>query len=257
MTKLVILPCHSIWKPGPTLGDSRQEWSLASFQVEGNDHLSFKEHITRSLDYLRSDPDAYLVISGGQTKRELGPVSESLSYYLLAQALLKEESIELNNRITTEEFARDSFENVIFLICRYYEIFGKYPDSITIIGFEFKRIRFLDYHMQALKWPSSNVEYIGNLPNPDLVRDQRQKYFEDLEASEFKHAVEHFKADKFGTKSPLIEKKLSRNPFSRSHGYEISNPLLAPFLRAIRNRTQEEDDKIMLKLEGAPWIQGK
>lgn len=124
---LIILPCHSIWTPGATLGELRDEWSLVSFQIEGYDHLCFKDHILKSLNILEQDKDATLIISGGQTKQESGPISEALSYYQLATKLTND--IELVQRINTEEFARDSFENVLFLLCRYFELHEAYPEK--------------------------------------------------------------------------------------------------------------------------------
>lgn len=57
---------------------------------------------------------------------------------MLAKELFKNDEELILERISTETFARDSFENVVFLICRFYEIFGTYPERITIVGFEFK-----------------------------------------------------------------------------------------------------------------------
>ncbi|EMG47771.1 hypothetical protein SBY92_005116 [Candida maltosa Xu316] len=251
---LIILPCHSIWKPGPTLGDSRDEWYLVDFQIEGYDHLSFKQQIQTSLKELAKDPDSYLIISGGETKREAGPISESLSYYLLAAQLCKDPS--LLSRISTEVFARDSFENVIFSICRYYELFGQYPEKITIVGFEFKRERFITHHLnEALLFPTSNVVYIGNSPDPkDLNEEQVKEYFEDLQASEYKFAVQHFQKDWYGNNGGLVKKKINRNPFNRFHGYTQSNPKLSRFLSAIHDQSDMQNESIRELLLHMPWI---
>ena len=72
--------------------------------------------------------ESYLIISGGETKLDAGPISESLSYYLLASKLCQND-LSILSRVSTEVFARDSFENVIFLICRYYELFATYPEN--------------------------------------------------------------------------------------------------------------------------------
>lgn len=236
---LIILPCHSVWKPGETLGELREEWSLVSFQIEGYDHLCFKDQIRKSLDLLENDQHATLIISGGQTKKESGPVSEALSYYQLATKLANKP--EVLERTTTEEFARDSFENVIFLICRYYELHKAYPEKITVVGFEFKRRRFLDNHLKQALLFSKNVHYVGNSPNPkDLDKEGQEAYFQDLEQLEYKHAVQHFEKDWYGIGSPLLEKKKTRNPFNRQHGYGQSNPQLAAFLGAISDQGSQE-----------------
>jgi hypothetical protein len=38
------------------------------------------------------------------------------------------------DRVQTEEFARDSFENLLFSICRFRQVSQKYPERITIVG---------------------------------------------------------------------------------------------------------------------------
>jgi hypothetical protein len=37
-------------------------------------------------------------------------------------------------RTGTEEHARDSLENVLFSICRFYELTGHFPHNITVVS---------------------------------------------------------------------------------------------------------------------------
>lgn len=232
MDELIILPCHSIWHGGETLGQSRSEWSLVPFQIEGEDHLCFIDHIRRSLDLLEKKANATLIISGGQTKPEI-QLSESQSYYNLAEAILPALIAKLADRISVEEFARDSMENVIFLMCRFFELHGQYPQRVTVVGFEFKRSRFLQHHFKALSYPPENVLYVGNSPTPP--EDIADAYFEDLNKSEYKYAVKLFEADWFGVGESLNSKKLSRNPFNRAHAFSESNPQLKAFFQELEN----------------------
>ena len=252
---LIILPCHSIWKPGYSFGLSRSEWKLASFQYAGYDHLCFKNHIENCIEILEKDDKALLIISGGQTDLNAGPVSESLSYYQLAKGLIKDKL--LLERVKTEEFARDSFENTIFLICRFFEIEKRYPLKITVVGFEFKKKRFLDLHLKkALGF--SNIFYVGNMPTPiDLDEEEKKQYFYDLERSEYDNSVKHFERDWYGRFFPLLDKKIKRNPFHKQHGYIQSNLHLESFLLAIgddankneatKNLTNEEVKSLLSK----------
>ncbi|EGW35081.1 uncharacterized protein SPAPADRAFT_132612 [Spathaspora passalidarum NRRL Y-27907] len=250
---LVLLPCHAIWKGGPTTGLARNEWHLVDFQIVGQDHLVFRDQILQSISILQQDPDAYVIISGGETKKQAGPMSEALSYYLLASELCKDETVL--SRIHTEVFARDSFENVIFSICRYYELFKMYPDKITIIGFEFKRVRFMTHHLQqALKYPLDKVDYIGHSPKPELSEQDTIEYFKDLEESEYKHAVKHFQSDWYGLADSLNKKKLARNPFNRYHGYIYSNPSLSDFLHAIQDGSTQTNELIRNLIDHNLWI---
>lgn len=252
-TKLVILPCHSIWQPGPSVGEDKREWTLAGFQHDGQDHFCFKEHVLRSLSILETEPQSYLIISGGQTKRECGPVSELYSYYQLAQCMRQGDDA-LFDRITTEEFARDSFENVIFLICRFFEIHGYYPVQVCVVGFEFKRARFVELHLKAaLRFAAANVEYIGNDLKPTAMSDgERDYYYKDLAASEAKYAYEPFSRDLYGLKPPLSAKRELRNPFSRFHGYADSNPALHDFMEGLVTHLPQDPSEALSP--NMPWM---
>lgn len=39
---------------------------------------------------------------------------------------------DLRQRALTEEHARDSFENLLFSVCRFRELTGMYPHNITV-----------------------------------------------------------------------------------------------------------------------------
>lgn len=256
-THLIILPCHSIWVPGPTLGISQDEWFLAPFQIEGKDHLCFREHIEISIAELANDPNSLLIISGGATKKEAGEVSEARSYFELAKLMFDKTSPFLQ-RIELEEYARDSFENVLFLICKFFESVGAYPTQITIVGFEFKRERFIKYHLsQALLFPESNIYYVGNSPDPtDLSKSERDDYFDSLSSSEYQFAVKHFQNDWYGLRNPLRSKRAARNPFGMSHDYAKSNAQLCEFLEALgRAGDGDEDDQQIRSLLKVPWIE--
>lgn len=230
---LVIVPGHGIWR-GTNKGEASEDWLLEPFQVEGHDHLYFIKHIETALRLADDDSEAIVMFSGGQTKRQAGCMSEAQSYYLLARELVNE--LELRNldesleRCHTEEYARDSFENVLFSIARFKEITGSYPERITIPGFEFKRERFMNHHFKALQFDLNNVAYIGLGPKPDYDEQSTQwlKYFDDLKKAEYKNAVSQFTKDPLGNGPVLGSKKKNRNPFNRQHGYLISCPELQP-----------------------------
>lgn len=73
----------------------------------------------------------------------------------------KSARILAEQHIFVEEFARDSYENLLFGIARFYEITGKYPKKITVVGFEYKRERFETIHRHAIRFPVSDFNYIG------------------------------------------------------------------------------------------------
>lgn len=56
-------------------------------------------------------------------------------------------------RMTTENFAMDSFENLLFSVARFREYTGKYPLRITVVGYGMKKSRFEELHAKAIRWP--------------------------------------------------------------------------------------------------------
>jgi hypothetical protein len=117
----------------------------------------------------------------------------------------------------TEEFARDSFENLLFGICRFAEVTGRYPDQVTFVSWEFKRRRF-DLHRAAIGWPEDRFRYAGANNPPHLDQALRAE-----EATE-----RLYLADPYSGREPLQSKRDSRNPFRRQHGYGSSCPELLP-----------------------------
>ncbi|SMN20215.1 similar to Saccharomyces cerevisiae YOR238W Putative protein of unknown function [Maudiozyma saulgeensis] len=268
-TKLIIVPCHSVWnfaEPSKSnskyhLGESQDQWSLAPFQYEGNDHISFIKHSLRAIVELINDIDDNIVIfSGSQTKLELGPMSEAQSYYFLTYKIiqywrnadelpknfdyeildyLKSISLYVDSiggdlaklfnprNISTEEFSLDSFDNLLFSIARFNEIFLNYPKDIKIVGFGFKEERFINYHAKAIDFPQNKINYVSIGPEPsDYTEEQLTEYFFNISKAENKNALNYFAKDWYGTCQPLRKKKDDRNPYNRTPQYEILNMLL-------------------------------
>jgi len=44
-------------------------------------------------------------------------------------------------RVTTEEFALDSYQNLLFAIARFREVVGDWPKKVTVVGYGMKRRR--------------------------------------------------------------------------------------------------------------------
>ncbi|CCF55813.1 hypothetical protein KAFR_0A03780 [Kazachstania africana CBS 2517] len=253
---LIIVPCHSIWNPFieqlNNYGQDSAHWYLAPFQFEGNDHLAFIKHGLKAIEILIEDlQNSLVILSGGQTKAAAGPISEAQSYYYLMSKLLhtyednnkrdalnfddetvsilnkistlmRDRNITLNNlfspqNITTEEFSLDSFDNLVFSIDRFHSVIDNYPREISIVGFGFKSKRFIFHHARAIDFPPNKINYIAIEPQPSYdSTDKLKAYYEELNVLENKNALSLFANDWYAIKSPLIDKKRSRNPFKRS-----------------------------------------
>lgn len=106
----------------------------------------------------------------GQT-RPSSTTTEAESYLRLAlSADLFQTAGSSFARVTTENYALDSFQNLLFSIARFREYTSRFPERITVVGYEFKRARFSDLHRVALRWPARKFEYIG--VNPGTQREQ-------------------------------------------------------------------------------------
>jgi len=121
-------------------------------------------------------------------------------------------------RTTTEEFATDSFQNLLFSICRFREVTGIYPKKISVVSYTFKQYRFQEMHASSIIWPPDQFEYIG-------VDPEESTGFNLAAATdgERKNAAVPFETDPYGCHSDtLVKKRMQRNPFMRTPPYELT-----------------------------------
>jgi len=203
LTSLVLVACHSVYTGLDfTHPEDASSWLLLDYQkVPGQTH-SFLKHIELGVAHAATDPRAMLLFSGGKTRRDAGPRAEAMGYWLVAEANGWFNHPLVRERAFTEEHARDSFENLLFGLCRYYELTGGYPESIVVVGYEFKRDRFIDLHREAIRWPAQRFEYIGT---PALTEDA---------ALGESRTVAAFDKDPYACSGELAAKRASRDPFA-------------------------------------------
>lgn len=91
---------------------------------------------------------AKLTRSGATRVQLTSPLSEGASYHRLAAArgLLTStgstsRDLPLSSRATTEEFALDSYENLLFSMARFREVTGHWPAHVTVVGYGMKQHR--------------------------------------------------------------------------------------------------------------------
>lgn len=202
---------------------------------------------TRGVAIAREDPEALLLFSGGQTRKSASPRSEAFGYYLVADhfnwwnvlhLVFVDESQSSSTsssepgishvriRAITEEYARDSLENLMFSMCRFREMTGHYPEKITLISFSFKRDRFENFHRKALRFPQERFSLIGIDPPEDAGFDLPRLQFWEKTA-----ALGPFKRDPCGCQSKdLLQKRKERNPFARTPPYQQTCPEMEELL---------------------------
>jgi len=220
---LVMVAGHSVFT-GANFEDADEAsapWILLSYQKKQLG--AYLNHIRTGVEIAAKNNEALLVFSGGETRISGGPRSEGQSYWWVADAhTWFGHGARVRDRAITEEHARDSFENLLFSVCRFREIVGRYPETITVVSFTFKRKRFETVHSEALRWPSSKFRYVG-MDMDDMALPK------DVHKFEYLNSLKHFKSDPYGCKGVLAEKKAQRNPFKR----QIPYPEGCPEIRAL------------------------
>lgn len=216
-THLILVACHAIYTGGPTAGSSSDEWLLAPFQHD--EAPTFIAHVRSALTLLCNPalPPALLIFSGSRTRAET-TTSEAQSYLNLAAdnaffGLGVSESI-LEQQIVLEERALDSFGNLIHGLIAFWRRVGTWPASVTIVGHEFKRARFLELHVPACGWPLEQVEYLGI--DPAYMCESEEKAWDACRTQEVlmgerERGYRLWKGDPLGEGEQLVSKRKIRN----------------------------------------------
>jgi len=214
---LVLVAGHAALKSSvteiPNTLESDEWWVLQPFQI--GEPPFYLEHIRRGIVLVTNNPLALLVFSGGRTRSDAGHWSEASTYYQIAVSRrwwipeeMQEKRKDVKERTVTEEFARDSFENLLFGICRFQQIVGSYPRIVTVVSWVFKATRF-DLHRAAIHFPAIQFRFDGLNEPIDLI---------GALAGERK-ALKSFIEYPFGSGGDLADKRAKRNPFKQQHDY--------------------------------------
>ncbi|KAG1716092.1 hypothetical protein ID866_1064 [Astraeus odoratus] len=229
---LIIVPGHAIWTGHKQEHVFDEEyWSLEDYQKGGGRISAFVDHIRQGASLAIEDENSLLIFSGGQT-RLLSTTTEAESYMRLALTLdlfggqPSSSSAFLSpfSRATTETYALDSFQNLLFSLARFHEVTGRYPSRITLVGYEMKRRRFEELHRAAVKFPVQSFQYIGI--EPQTIDSESTK----ARDGEFWNGYKPYTADLYGCHDFLLAKRRARNPFLRFHPYHTSAPELRGLL---------------------------
>ncbi|CAI0625484.1 unnamed protein product [Linum tenue] len=217
LKNLVMVAGHSIYTTS-SCGDADKEdsWFLEPYQKHPGQAATFLAHIQEGVENVAKDKQALLLFSGGETRKNAGPRSEAQSYWAVAESKKwfgNEDSVKW--RTLTEEHARDSFENLLFSVCRFKELTGTYPQNITVVSYDFKEERFAQLHRSSIRFPESNFFYSGTPASPAAKEA----------AAKGEALVRYqFLEDPYGCRGSLWRKKLGRDPFHRSIPYPNGCP---------------------------------
>jgi len=219
LRNLVMVAGHSVYTSASCGGTDREDsWFLEPYQRHPGQAATFVAHIKEGVDIAARDDGALLLFSGGETRKEAGPRSEAQSYWAIAESkgwFGNDDSVR--SRALTEEHARDSFENLLFSVCRFRELTGRYPQNITVVSYDFKEERFAQLHRTALGFPEGRFFFSGTPATP-AAREAALKGEAAVRAQ--------FLEDPYGCLGSLHMKRLKRDPFHRAIPYPDGCPEL-------------------------------
>lgn len=247
-THLIIVAGHSVLVSGDVENAARDDsvWWLYDYQRNRGLPQAIVSHIQAGIQLAKQDEKSLLVFSGGETRSRTGPETEGGSYFRVADALhlwdgrdifndnnngasnnVNTASTTVRARTSTEEYATDSFENLLFSICRFREVTGTYPTKITLVSFSFKRQRFETLHAGALQWPTSKFHYVGVDPPASTGFN-----LEESTEGERKNSLVPFQTDPYGCHTDILQqKRKERNPFQRTAPYPLTCPEMQVLLK--------------------------
>nr|XP_024378659.1 uncharacterized protein C57A10.07-like isoform X1 [Physcomitrium patens]PNR52128.1 hypothetical protein PHYPA_008502 [Physcomitrium patens] len=217
LQNLVIVDGHSVYTRSKCdNSEEENSWLLKPCQIHPGQADIFVNHIKAGVETAAGIEDALLLFSGGETTKDAGPRSEAQSYWNLAESkdwFGRRESMRW--RALTEEFARDSFENLLFSVCRFRELTGHYPTNITVVSCDLKQRRIMDLHRPALRFPESQFSFVGIQSSPTS---------KDAAINEESKVLNMFQEDPYGCRGELRKKRIYRDPFLRTPPYPVGCP---------------------------------
>jgi hypothetical protein len=144
-----------------------------------------------------------LIFSGGTTTKERVR-SEADGYQTVYLGLFGKVHAGIE-RHETEQYATDSYQNLLFSILRFRKLVGRYPEFVTVITHAFKEERFLTLHAPAIKWPVHRIRVQGINP-PFTLEELRE-----TENGEMERGFGRFEKDLYGVHDMLDGKRRARN----------------------------------------------
>lgn len=219
MLQMVLVPAHSV-NTAPNSPNSAESWIGLHDPAEA---ALLTQHISTGVAMAAASPSSWLVFSGGDTNAAAGSLSEGESYRRVAQGANWWGCPGVEHRSLVEGHARDSRDNLVYALATFYRHVGQYPDLIIVVGWAFKRPRFLK-HCDALEWPAARFCYIGlNDPPRGPMLDAA------LTGEARKRAA--MQADPLLLGADWARQRTDRNPHNTQEPYSGWAPNLAAYVK--------------------------
>lgn len=236
LTELIVVCGHATFIGSHRDIMSESQWLLQPYQRSNpatgklGEHETFVSHILSATFSVAARPEALLVFSGGRTSQ--ASRTEAQGYEQVHLGL--DDAFAIGDRYAREDYATDSFQNLLFSILRFKQLVGRYPHDITVVTHAFKRDRILGRHAAALRWPADRIRLQGL--DPPFTMDE---WVETIESE--RKAESAFARNPFGAQPPLSDKRLARNfdPDVVEHFYQDLEPEALAVLRYVNRSDQD------------------
>jgi hypothetical protein len=190
--KLLIFHCFGVYHRRKFYGDYPQFRPVLKNQLE------------TSLSLLANGDYDVLIFSGGYTKPQVEK-SEARGMLDWAEVLHLTQG---KDRILLEEFARDSLENLLYSMCRFFQFFDEFPALVHSCTWKFN-VRRYEIFAQKLALPNFQVVPVGRRNDEERIAEELARLAE---------------SDPFSQKQPgSAEKYLKRDPWKKIPPYAQIN----------------------------------
>jgi hypothetical protein len=221
LSHLIIVPGHAVYiGSSPTDAYDGTKWEGTYAGYKYNDEvINYFGHIQRGIMLAHRDVGSALVFSGGKTRKGV-QLSEAESYRNLATQHCWFGADSVVNRTRIEEFATDSFENLLFSIQLFNLLHPhrSYPSKVTLVGLRFKRRRY-EFHAETIikNQHKGITPFIFRYDDfndiPDYVLREGSGEGEEL-------TLQQFRVWPFGDQGDLLKKRQIRDP----HNWSARSP---------------------------------
>ena len=238
---LIIIPGHAIYT-----GQKKEDIYFSNKWIGTYQGYRFEDEVPLYVDHIRQgiikandDLLALLVFSGGLTRKkklfkeeDVHPITEAQGSYNIAEQFEWFRCIHIKQRVELENYALDSYDNLLFSLCVFNKKYHKYPKNVFVYGLSFKKERYL-FHADVIRRdleiePHFKFYYFGINNPPDYVMDCGSRLGEI-------ETLELFKEDPHAEKPTLKTKKEERGSDWPDHKHQY----VLPNYRKDKKRTTE------------------
>jgi hypothetical protein len=165
------------------------------------------------------------------------------------------------SKITVEPHATDSYQNILFSLIHFRLYVGTWPRQVTLVTHEFKRKRFMDFHLPTVgllplpvdseeKLEPNNVALIGINPPEEITP------LDLLVRGEMSKGIGLWKEDFYGVGEELAGKRSNRGWFQGKEEDIFLNKGLDPVVENLLRWDGGTGNELFPMIKELPWFYG-